>query len=159
MAAMIAIITTAMTKNTPPTSALFDQNPLSVALVSAAAAIVVVVSGGAVGVTVNVSTCPVTVMTDMNGVGVHVLLLEDEVVVVDVVVGVVEVGVVEVDGVVGVTEMGIIEVDVVGGLTVMVDVGMDEGVGVVLVLVGVVEGVCLHCLACLLRCVVLSLDM
>jgi len=56
---------------------------------------VVATVGGAVGVTVKVSICPVTVITDSKGVGVHVLvddelvLVDDELVLVDVVEGVV----------------------------------------------------------------------
>ncbi len=49
---------------------------------------VVATVGGAVGVTVKVSICPVTVITDSKGVGVHVLV-DDELVLVDVVEGVV----------------------------------------------------------------------
>ena len=139
IAAAIATMMIATTKKTPPTAALFDQKPLLVAL--ATVAMVVATACGAVGVTVKVSTCPVTVITDINGVGVHVLLI-DEVVILDVVgdvIGVgVGVGVLEVLGVVGLIE---VEVDGVGGTIVVVDVGIIRGVGVILVLVDVVEGV------------------
>lgn len=144
IAAIIAMIKTATRKKIPPTSALFDQKPLLFVLLSAAAATVVVVSGGgAVGVTVKVSTCPVTVITDMNGVGVQVLL-DDELVLVDVVGDVVEVDIVVVVGVAG--TVGVVDVEGLGvvgdgALTLVVEVGIISGVGVMLVLVDVVEGV------------------
>ena len=68
------------------------------------------------------------------------MLLDDEVVILDVVKGMigVGVGVLVVLGVVGVIDA---EVDGVCGPTVVVDVGIMRGVGVTIVLVGVVEGV------------------
>jgi len=102
---------------------------------------VVAAGGGAVGVIVRVMIWPVTVITDVHGVADHVLL--DEEAVVGVVVGVV--GMVDVVGVVGaVVVVGVAVVvgmdDVVGGSRV-IDTGISVGVGVVLVLVDVVEGV------------------
>ena len=44
-------------------------------MASSAVTIVVAEAGGAVGVTVKVLTWPVTVITDIKGVGVHVLLV------------------------------------------------------------------------------------
>ncbi len=93
---------------------------------------------GAVGVMVRVMTWPVTVITDVHGVADHVLL--DEEAVVGVVVG--ATGMVDVVGVVDVVGgafIGGME-DVVAGSGV-VDTGISVGVGMVLVLVDVVEGV------------------
>lgn len=78
----------------------------------AAAAIVVATDGGAVGVTVNVMISPVTVMTDMNGVGDHVVLLEVDVVLVSVVVGVI--GVIGVVAVAAVVDVVAVVEEVVG---------------------------------------------
>lgn len=94
--------------------------------------------GGAVGVIVRVMTWPVTVITDVHGVADHVLLGGEDVV--GVVVGVVGMG-----GVVGVADVvGVVVVvgmdDTVEGLRV-IDTGINVGVGMVLVLVDVVEGV------------------
>ena len=127
-AAAIANIMIATATNVPATLPVLEKKP---PLLSFAATIVVAAAaGGAVGVTVKVLTCPVMVITDVYGVGVHVLLLEGVVgnvigliigVIVGVVVGVVvgvEVGMVVV--VSGVIETGIIVgvmlVDVVVGV-------------------------------------------
>ena len=112
--------------NVPATLPVLEKKP---PLLSFAATIVVAAAaGGAVGVTVKVLTCPVMVITDVYGVGIHVLLIEDVVgdvvgliigLIVGVVVGVVFGMVVVVSG--GV-ETGIIVdccvmlVDVVGGI-------------------------------------------
>ena len=98
---------------------------------------VVATGGGAVGVTVSVSICPVTVMTDMYGVGVHVVL--DDGLGVDV--GNVDEGVFETIGVTVGRGVVVECVDGGGGLNTNVEVGMIKGVGVMLELVDVVEGV------------------
>lgn len=126
--AMAAIIIAATKKNVTPTCVLFCQKPFFFSGTSAA--IVVAASGGAVGVTVNVLTSPVTVMTDMNGVGVHVLL-DDEVVL--------DEELVEED--VEVVGMGVDDVEDVVGVFNVIDIGIKVGVGVLLVLVDVVDGV------------------
>ena len=123
-AAAIASIMIATATNVPATLPVLEKKP---PLLSFAATIVVeAAAGGAVGVTVKVLTCPVMVITDVYGVGVHVILLEGVVgkviglttgVIVGVIVGV-EVGAVVV--VSGVIETGIIVgvmlVDVVVGV-------------------------------------------
>lgn len=93
---------------------------------------VVATGGGAVGVMVLVMTWPVTVIMDVHGVAVQVLLDDKDVV--GVVVGVVDV----VDGVGMAVTVGVEEVD--GGSRV-IDTGINMGVVVVSVLVDVVEGV------------------
>lgn len=86
--------------------------------------------------TVSVSICPVTVMTDMYGVGVHVVLDEE---LIEEVVDVDE-GVMEMIGVTVGKEVVVECVNGGDGLNTNVEVGMIKGVGVML-LVGVVEGV------------------
>ena len=106
-------------------------------LLSASVTEVVVTAGGAVGVMVSVLTSPVTVITDVTGMGVHVAEVLEEVVLVGDVVGVV--GVVSIVGAAGVG-VGVDEVvEVVTGLRVI-----ETGINVVcnvLVGVDVVEGV------------------
>ena len=127
---------TATKKKMPPTSALLDQKPP--ALSCACAATVVATIGGAVGVTVKVSICPVTVITETYGVGVHVEL-GDELFVLTVGDGGDVVGVVGIEGV---------EIDnVVDGLSIVVETGITKGVVAIFVLVDVVEGVCTLCIS------------
>ena len=109
----------------PATFPELEKNPPC--LLEAAVTTVWVDAGGAVGVTVNVLTWPVTVITDSTGVAVHVE--EDDVDEADVVVGV---GVV--DGVEVVVGVGV-GVDVVVGVSNV----MDLRVGCCVVVVGVVE--------------------
>lgn len=121
-AAAITDIMIPTATNVPATLPVFEKKP---PLFSFAATIVVAAAaGGAVGVTVNVLTCPVMVITDVYGVAVHVLLVEGVVgnvvgLIIGVIVGVV-VGVVVV--VSSDIETGIIVgcsvmlVDVVGGI-------------------------------------------
>ena len=120
-AAAIASIMIATATNVPATLPVFEKKPPLLAF--AATTVVAAAAGGAVGVTVKVLTCPVMVITEVYGVGVHVLLLLEDVVgrVIDLTIGVmvgVVVGVVVV--VSGVIEtgfiVGVMLVDVVVGV-------------------------------------------
>ena len=114
------------TTNVPATLPVLEKKP---PLLSFAATIVVAAAaGGAVGVTVKVLTCPVIVITDVYGVGVHVLLVEG---VVGNVIGVI------VGMIVGAV------IDVVVGVVVVVSGGIETGIieGCCVMLVDVVGGV------------------
>ena len=62
-AAAIASIISPTTTNVPATFPVFEKNPPLLSF--AATMVVAAAAGGAVGVTVNVLTCPVMVITDV----------------------------------------------------------------------------------------------
>ena len=121
-AAAVSKIAMATATKTPATLPELEKKPCGPSVL-ASVMTVWVEAGGAVGVTVRVMTCPVTVMTDKTGVGVQVEELEedlDDVVGIKVVDGVGGVGGVDgVDGVDGV--VGVVGVYTVVGLSRVID--------------------------------------
>ena len=123
-AAAIASIMISTATNVPATLPVLEKKPPLLSF--AATTVVEAAAGGAVGVTVKVLTCPVIVITEVYGVGVHVLLLEDVVgrvigliigVIVGKIVGVVVGAVVVVSGVIETGFIvGVMLVDVVVGV-------------------------------------------